>query len=226
MKRTLAILIVAFLIIVSLSFGFEKIGLFYKASESDYGLNMHTKYIIPVLKDFDVDYELIDVEKYMAVHGNFSEFSGIVSFYYSGVLKEAKEYLENLKNYLSDGGVYYFFNSIGALSNGTNYLEQKWINGPLNLMGVQYSNNWQTLETYEYHTLDMDYLIEKPLVKDKMPVEIFNIFGKNTKKILSVKNEKREFPMIFLSENGGGAVFNAYINENEVNIDCIGFCAG
>jgi len=219
MKRTLAILIVAFLIIVSLSFGFEKIGLFYKASESDYGLNMHTKYIIPVLKDFDVDYELIDVEKYMAVHGNFSEFSGIVSFYYSGVLKEAKEYLENLKNYLSDGGIYYFFNSLGALSNGTNYLEQKWINGPLNLMGVQYSNNWQTLETYEYHTLDMDYLIEKPLVKEKMPVEIFNLFGKNTRKILSVKNEKREFPMIFLSENGGGAVFNAYINENKVNID-------
>ncbi|HPE41250.1 MAG TPA: DUF2194 domain-containing protein, partial [Bacteroidales bacterium] len=97
MKRTWAILIISFLIIVSLSFAFEKIGLFYKASEGDYGLNMHTKYIIPILKDFNVDYEFIDVEKYMEAHGNFSEFSGIVSFYYSGVLKQAKEYLENLK---------------------------------------------------------------------------------------------------------------------------------
>jgi len=219
MKKTLLILILTFVITLPVSFGFEKVGLFYKASEGEYGVNMHSKYIIPVLEDFGVDYKLIDIEGYMEGHGNFSEFSGIVSFYYSGVLEEAIEYLESLKAYLSDGGIYYFFNSIGALSNGTTYLEQKWINGPLNLMGVQYSNNWQTLERYEYHTLDMDYLLEKPKIKENLPVEIFNIFGKNTQKILSVQNSKREFPMIFLSENGGGAVFNSFMNENEVNID-------
>jgi len=205
MKKTLIVLLLS-VMILSYSFGFEKVGLFYKASEGDYGLNMHTKYIMPVLKDFGVDYELINIERYMETHGDFSEFSGIVSFYdstekrafwktylenqaifhlradlcvrphkinsfdilgyysinpvfsvqpfyYSGVLKGARKYLENLKDYLSDGGIYYFFNSIGAFSNGKDYLEQKWINGPLNLMGVQYSNNWQKLVSYQYHTL-------------------------------------------------------------------------
>ena len=216
MKRTVIVMMIA--IFVTAAFGFEKVGLFYKATEGDYGINMHTQHTIPVLEDFGVEYELINVETYMGENGDFSEFSGIISFYYSGKLIEAKDYLEKLKRFLSDGGIYYFFNSLGAFFDGQSYLESKWINGPLNLMGVQYSNNWQSLENYEYSTLDMEFLTKLPPIKEKMPVEIFNLFGKNVKKILSVKNEKREFPLIFLSENGGGAVYNSYIANDKMNI--------
>lgn len=215
MKKNSFIIILLFLFF-GMIFSFDNIGLLYKGSEGEYGKYMLNRYIVPVLEQWDLKYELTDIEKMDHFDSEFERFSGIISFYYSAKMKNPIDYLEALKNFLKADGVYFFFNSIGAFAAQENIIEQKWINGPLNLMGIQYSDNWHNLKDFDIQTLKdeffkVDYV--KPL---EMQLETYNIFGKNVNNILSVKDHQREYPLIFNSQKGGGAIYNSFMINDDV----------
>jgi hypothetical protein len=215
MKKIYAVFLLIFLL-CTINFSFDKIGLLYKGSEGEYGENMLNRYIVPVLEKWGLNFELTDVEKLDDFESAFKNYSGIISFYYSSKMKNPIEYLEALKNFLKKDGVYFFFNSVGAFATEEKIIEQKWINGPLNLMGIQYSDNWQNLKDFEIKALKDDYFKKDYTQPLEMPLETYNIFGKNVEIILSVKDNKREYPLIFNSQKGGGAVYNSFMTNNEV----------
>ncbi|KLO23335.1 hypothetical protein X275_03215 [Marinitoga sp. 1197] len=202
MKKSI-ILIALFLITLSL-FAQKDLLLLYKGSEQ-YGEFMFKYHIIPILEKYNVNYEIKDIEKMNYYRIDNKKYFGIISWYYSPELKDSHLYLRQLSTFVENGGFFFFFNNLGVTS------DIREINNLLNKIGIHYMYGYKELKDYKI-TYKKEYFLSPPATSNKQPVEKYVVFGNNV--ILSYKYENNFYPMIILSKNGGGAIFNSFINKH------------
>ncbi|RDI91391.1 hypothetical protein Ob7_05621 [Thermosipho africanus Ob7] len=202
MKKVLVI----FLMIISvIIFSQKKFLLLYKGSEQ-YGEYMLKNYVIPYLEKNKINYELLDVERMNFYSINSSDFSTIITWYYSNALENSVLYLRQLSIFIENGGNFFFFNNIGANADA------RELNNVFNKIGVHYKYGYKQLSNYNIE-YDKNFFKTSPSTDISRPVEEYEVFSKETKIILSFKVNDKKYPMIFLSNNGGGAIFNSFIDK-------------
>lgn len=199
-------ILIALIFLISLNiFSQKSVLLLYKDSEK-YGLNMLKNYVIPILEKWNLDYDLKNVETLNPYDININNYFGVISWYYSTTnIQYPKLYLRQISELLDNGGFFFFFNNLGVSINSSE------VNNVLNKIGVHYTGGFKELENYSLEYQDEFFLKEPDY--HKMPVEKYIVFGKNTNILLTVYSNEI-YPMIFLSKNGGGAVFTSFIEEN------------
>lgn len=199
------VIFVLLIILISLNiFSQKKLLLLYKDSEQ-YGLNMIKNYIIPILERWEINYDLENVETYNLYNIAPNNYYGVISWYYStNNIQNPKLYLRQISDLLSKGGFFFFFNNIGVS------IDLKEINNVLNKIGIHYFGSFKELENFSIEYED-EYFVQKPTYQ-KIPVEKYISFGDDTKVLLTIYSNEI-YPMIFLSKNGGAAIFNSFIDE-------------
>ncbi|WP_129408827.1 DUF2194 domain-containing protein [Marinitoga lauensis] len=203
MKKFIVILLLAFLTI-SL-FGQKDLLLLYKKSEQ-YGEFMFKYHIIPVLEKYNINYELKNIEDMNYYRIDNSKYFGVISWYYSPEMKNSHLYLRQLSNFVEKGGFFFFFNNLGVTS------DIREINNLLNKIGIHYIYGYRELKNYTVN-YKKEYFLTQPPTSLKEPVEKYIVFGDNDDILLSYKVDNEEYPMIILSNNGGGAIFGSFVNE-------------
>ncbi|MBM7558480.1 DUF2194 domain-containing protein [Marinitoga litoralis] len=202
MKKTIIFIL---LLVLSLSlFGQKKLLLLYKNSEQ-YGEYMFKYHIVPLLEKYDIEYEFNNVENMNYYRIKNDDYFGVISWYYSPDLKDSSLYLRQLATFVENGGFFFFFNNLGVTSN------IREINNLLNKLGIHYMYGYKNLENYTLN-VNNDFFISTPATNITRPVEKYITFGKDDI-LLSFEIENEEYPMIILSENGGGAIFNSFIDK-------------
>ncbi len=212
MKKFVLTLLV--LLLSSLILAEKPFLLLYNSSEA-YGEYMFKNYIVPVLQKFGIQYELKNV-----IGLNYNEidperYSLVISWYYSPNVPYPETYLRQLANFVNNGGKFLFLNNLGV---STSFRE---INNLMNLLGVHYKGGYKNIQNVKLNYFKEYFLEEPSKGKDTpIPVEKYEIYGKDVKILLSYTSEDGTFyPMIFLSSSGGGAVFNSFVKDGKVIID-------
>lgn len=208
-------LIISILLLLVISISAQKdLLLLYKRSE-EYGEFMLKNYVVPFLEKNGIDYELQNVEELNFYKITNEKYFGVVTWYYSSELNNSHLYLRQLASFVENGGLFFFFNNLGV-SVDTDIRE---INNLLNKIGVHYQYGYKELENYKID-YNEEFFSVTPSNERKVPVEKYIVFGKYVRKILTYKDNEDEYPMIFLSNNGGAAVFNSFMgNEGKVILD-------
>ncbi len=85
--------------------------LLYKGNEEDYGTSCLKANVVPALEDLREPYEFADINKGFP---DLSKYELIVNCYYSPNVKHAKRCLNNLVEYIRDGGKILIINNLGA----------------------------------------------------------------------------------------------------------------
>lgn len=204
MKRIVVFIII---IIIALSlFAQKNLLLLYKKSEQ-YGEFMFKYHVIPILEKYDINYELKNVEEMNYYRINNNRYFGVISWYYSPTLENSHLYLRQLSNFVGNGGFFFFFNNLGVTS------DIREINNLLNKIGMHYLYGYNELNNYQIK-FNQDFFITRPSTKGQMPVEKYVVFGCDDDILLSYKSEETTYPMIILSDNGGGAIFNSFLDDS------------
>ncbi|SHE27369.1 hypothetical protein SAMN02745164_00043 [Marinitoga hydrogenitolerans DSM 16785] len=201
--KKLFLIILIFFTTISL-FPQKNLLLLYKSSE-EYGEYMFKYHVIPVLEKYKINYELKNVEDLNYYRIDSNKYFGVISWYYSPVLNNSHLYLRQLASFVENGGFFFFFNNLGVTS------DIREINNLLNKIGMHYMYGYKELEKYEINYED-EYFLTIPSSTIKQPVEKYNIFG-DEDVILSYEVKDNIYPMIVLSDNGGGALFGSFIDK-------------
>ncbi|NUU96395.1 hypothetical protein XO10_09015 [Marinitoga sp. 1135] len=204
MKKKILLLIL--IIIAVLSFSQKELLLLYKQSEN-YGEMMFKYHIIPILEKNNIRYELKNVEEMNYYKITNEKYFGVITWYYSSEMAKPELYLRQLATFVENGGIYFFFNNIGASADISE------MNNLLNKIGVQYKYGYRELEDYTIECIS-DYFLKKPDSEYKVPVEKYITFDNHMENILTYKIDNEEYPMIFLTDNGGAAIFNSFVDKN------------
>ncbi|KAF2955660.1 DUF2194 domain-containing protein [Marinitoga sp. 38H-ov] len=200
------ILLILFFILLFINlFGQKKLLLLYKNSEQ-YGEYMFKYHIIPLLEKYDIDYALSNIEDINYYKINNKDYFGIISWYYSPTLENSNLYLRQLSSFVENGGFFFFFNNLGVTS------DIREVNNLLNKLGIHYMYDYKDINNYNIN-FKKDFFITSPSTNILQPVEKYITFGNNDI-ILSYISNNESYPMIILSNNGGGAIFNSFIDKD------------
>ncbi|AEH51534.1 DUF2194 domain-containing protein [Pseudothermotoga thermarum] len=207
MKRVLITLLILLLTLSCVAFGEKPFLLLYNPTEQ-YGEYMMKNHVVPVLEKLGIPYELRSIFGLNYNEIDHQKYAFVISWYYSQNVPYPESYLRQLSIFVKNGGKFFFLNNLGVK---TSFRE---VNNLMNLLGVHYRGGFKTLENSTAQ-FEKEYFVRAPYGTTSVPAEKYDIFGSDVKKILSYLDETgSEYPMIFLSKTGGGAVFNSFIDKD------------
>ncbi|GAB6188738.1 DUF2194 domain-containing protein [Marinitoga arctica] len=200
------LLIIIFILSISFTmFGKKDLLLLYKKSEQ-YGEYLFQSQVIPILKKYDINYELKNVEEINFYEINYNKYFGIISWYYSTNLPDSGLYLRQLSNFVEDGGFFFFFNNLGVSA------DLREINNLLNKIGMHYMYGFKEINNFEV-VYDKNMFLSPPSTKTKKSVEKYIVFNEDNI-FLKFITPEFTYPTLILSEKGGGALLNSFITDD------------
>lgn len=206
------------LLVISLyTFGFGKSALLlYKGSEQGYGYNILMRYIAPELIKLGVTYKILDVEDSNFLYDEIKKFDLLVTCYYTGSMRNAKEYLKTLFDFLVYGGKVLIINNIGAVTDvsGMNHPTLRELNSVYNLLGISYTYGWKRVKPEKVLINDAFSSSFRSEFKRERDVEPFRRIGAFAEPLIQVSVQDETYEMAFISPQGGMISYSYLFDDN------------
>lgn len=196
---------------------------FYKADDEEQGLKSHPLHRFLEMPFNHLGLQLVfwDINSGLPDLKQFPPIRGIVSWYYEKDVNQPEAYLKWMIERLQEGKKVLFINNIGAFSDEHKRpVNPKVLNKFLNLLGLNYEENWVTLDATAQLFGDLDmFSFEEGGITHPDGVDEFSWIEKEIAPSLSVRMLDKSVPVVTFNEHGGMIHAKYFIKINyETNI--------